>query len=276
MKLFKINLRLFDGESGGTGAVDAGQQDGRLANAQQSNAATQSDHAAGDRDINAEFDALIKGEYKDAFAKRTESIVKARLKDTKGMKTALAAQQPIMDLLMDQYKVKTPEDLMRALENDNRLYEAEADEKNMSVDQLREMKRLQRENARLDREVEQSRAERRSQEIYQGWVAEAEQVKAKYPGFDFQTEMQNPQFSQLVMSGVPLKAAYETAHIDDFLNGAMAYAAQKSASATAESIRKNGARPPEGGRSGAVNSTPDYAKMSTEEIMGLLNKAIRG
>lgn len=274
MELFKINLRLFDGESGGTDAADAGQQNGRADGENSTNA--KQGHDAGDRDINAEFDQLIKGEYKDVFAKRTENIVKARLKDAKGIKAALDAQQPIMDLLMEQYKVKNAEDLMNALENDNRLYEEEADEKNMSVDQLREMKRLQRENTRLDREVERTRAEKKSQEIYQGWLAEAEQVKTRYPGFDFQAEMQNPQFSQLVMSGVPLKAAYETSHIDDFLNGAMAYAAQKSASATAETIRKNGARPPEGGRTGAVNSTPDYAKMSTDEIMGLLNKAIRG
>lgn len=275
MKLFKINLHLFDGESGGTGAVDAGQQDGRAA-AEHGNAATQVDHAAGDRDINAEFEEMIKGEYKDVFAKRTEKIVKARLKDANGLKATLNSQQPIMDILMDRYHAKDANDLLKALENDDLLYQEEADEKNMSVDQLRELKRLERRNKQLDREIEQERAEKRSREIYQNWLAEAEQVKQRYEAFDFQNEMQNPQFAQLVMSGVPLKAAYETTHIDDFLNGAMAYTAKKVASAIAENIRKNGARPPEGGRSGAVNSTPDYAKMSTEEIMGLLNKAIRG
>ena len=275
MKLFKINLHLFDGESGGTGAVDAGQQDGRAA-AEHGNAATQADHAAGDRDINAEFEEMIKGEYKDVFAKRTEKIVKARLKDANGLKATLNSQQPIMDILMDRYHAKDANDLLKALENDDLLYQEEADEKNMSVDQLRELKRLERRNKQLDREIEQERAEKRSREIYQNWLAEAEQVKQRYEAFDFQNEMQNPQFAQLVMSGVPLKAAYETTHIDDFLNGAMAYTAKKVASATAENIRKNGARPPEGGRSGAVNSTPDYAKMSTNEIRALLDKAIRG
>lgn len=275
MKLFKINLHLFDGESGGTGAVDAGQQDGRAA-AEHGNAATQVDHAAGDRDINAEFEEMIKGEYKDVFAKRTEKIVKARLKDANGLKATLNSQQPIMDILMDRYHAKDANDLLKALENDDLLYQEEADEKNMSVDQLRELKRLERRNKQLDREIEQERAEKRSREIYQNWLAEAEQVKQRYEDFDFQNEMQNPQFAQLVMSGVPLKAAYETTHIDDFLNGAMAYTAKKVASATAENIRKNGARPPEGGRSGAVNSTPDYAKMSTNEIRALLDKAIRG
>lgn len=275
MKLFKINLHLFDGESGGTGAVDAGQQDGRAA-AEHGNAATQVDHAAGDRDINAEFEEMIKGEYKDVFAKRTEKIVKARLKDANGLKATLNSQQPIMDILMDRYHAKDANDLLKALENDDLLYQEEADEKNMSVDQLRELKRLERRNKQLDREIEQERAEKRSREIYQNWLAEAEQVKQRYGAFDFQNEMQNPQFAQLVMSGVPLKAAYETTHIDDFLNGAMAYTAKKVASATAENIRKNGARPPEGGRSGAVNSTPDYAKMSTNEIRALLDKAIRG
>lgn len=275
MKLFKINLHLFDGESGGTGAVDAGQQDGRAA-AEHGNAATQVDHAAGDRDINAEFEEMIKGEYKDVFAKRTEKIVKARLKDANGLKATLNSQQPIMDILMDRYHAKDANDLLKALENDNLLYQEEADEKNMSVDQLRELKRLERRNKQLDREIEQERAEKRSREIYQNWLAEAEQVKQRYEAFDFQNEMQNPQFAQLVMSGVPLKAAYETTHIDDFLNGAMAYTAKKVASATAENIRKNGARPPECGRSGAVNFTPDYAKMSTNEIRALLDKAIRG
>lgn len=275
MKLFKINLHLFDGESGGAGAVDAGQQDGRAA-AEHGNAATQVDHAAGDRDINAEFEEMIKGEYKDVFAKRTEKIVKARLKDANGLKATLNSQQPIMDILMDRYHAKDANDLLKALENDDLLYQEEADEKNMSVDQLRELKRLERRNKQLDREIEQERAEKRSREIYQNWLAEAEQVKQRYEAFDFQNEMQNPQFAQLVMSGVPLKAAYETTHIDDFLNGAMAYTAKRVASATAENIRRNGARPPEGGRSGAVNSTPDYAKMSKNEIISLLDKAIRG
>ena len=275
MKIFKINLHLFDGESGGTGAVDAGQQDGRAA-AEHGNAATQVDHAAGDRDINAEFEEMIKGEYKDVFAKRTEKIVKARLKDANGLKATLNSQQPIMDILMDRYHAKDANDLLKALENDDLLYQEEADEKNMSVDQLRELKRLERRNKQLDREIEQERAEKRSREIYQNWLAEAEQVKQRYEAFDFQNEMQNPQFAQLVMSGVPLKAAYETTHIDDFLNGAMAYTAKKVASATAENIRKNGTRPPEGGGFLAVNTAPDYKNMSADEIISLLNKAIRG
>lgn len=80
----------------------------------------------------------------------------------------------------------------------------------------------------------------------------------------------------MLANGVPMRTAFLSAHIDEFLNGAIAYTAKKVAALTAENIRKNGTRPPEGGGFLAVNTTPDYKNMSADEITSLLNKAIRG
>lgn len=51
------------------------------------------------------------------------------------------------------------------------------------------------------------------EQMYAGWVKDAEQVKSYYPDFDFITEMQNPLMLNLLKAKIPLKTAFEVIHL---------------------------------------------------------------
>ena len=68
MKHYEMNLRLFDGEGGAAGTAAAGA----------TTTGAEAGAAGGEsRDFNAEFDTMVKGEYKDAFDTRVQKIVQA-------------------------------------------------------------------------------------------------------------------------------------------------------------------------------------------------------
>ena len=127
-----------------------------------------------------------------------------------------------------------------------------------------------------DEDARRQEALTRRRQVLAHFLSEERRIKEQYPNFALASELRNPQFASMLANGVPMRTAFLSAHIDEFLNGAIAYTAKKVAALTAENIRKNGTRPPEGGGFLAVNTTPDYKNMSADEITSLLNKAIRG
>lgn len=276
MKLKKFSLCLFDGEGAGAegNAADAGQQNGRAS------ADASQGQAAADVQVNldAEFDELVKNKFKDVYTKRTQKMINQRFRETKGLQKTVEEQSPIIAILKERYGSDDSAALLKALEEDRALYAEEAEKANMNVEQYMEIKRLERKANALQETVDRERANKAAQEIYTDWEQQGERLKAVYPNFDLKTELANPQFAELIKSGVPVDAAYKVSHIDDFLNGAIARTAQQTRAATAENIRARGARPVENGMGAqnAVASSPDYSRMTTDEIKDILARVMRG
>ena len=120
-------------------------------------------------------------------------------------------------------------------------------EKGLTVEQLKQYKKLERENAELMKAQNEATQRKQQEERYQGWLQQAATMKAVYPGFDLNTEAKNPSFVRLLNAGVDVKAAYQSVHMDDILGGAMQHTAQEVAKATVNSIRAKGQRPAENG-----------------------------
>lgn len=276
MKLKKFSLCLFDGEGAGAegSAADAGQQDGRA-----STDVSQS-QAAADTQVNleAEFDELTKNKFKDVYTKRTQKMINQRFRETKGLQKTVNEQAPIIAILKERYGSDDSATLLKALEEDRALYADEAEKANMNVEQYMKMRQLERKANALQDTVNRENANRAAQEIYADWEQQGERLKAVYPNFDLRTELNNPQFSELIKNGVPVDAAYKVSHIDEFLNGAIARTAQQTRAATAENIRVRGNRPVENGMGAqsAVSASPDYSKMTTDEIKDILARVMRG
>lgn len=224
------------------------------------------------------FESLIKGRYKADYDRRVKKAVMERFKSIN------SKFSPILDVLGQQYgiDVSDPEKidydaLTRKLTDDKRLYEAEALEKGIPLDALMQMKRIERQNAALQRENAMAQGEVQRREEFDRIVRQFAEVQAVYPGADLSVELANPEFGRLVSNGVPARTAYEVLHraeIDAARTRAVAQAAQQQAVA---GIQANGMRPPEGAAN-AGNGVPvqfdprKLTKQQREEIRARVNR----
>lgn len=203
-------------------------------------------------DRHAEFEAMIKGDYKEAYDKRMQETIQKRLKGAKETEEKLTAMNPLLDILSARYGVEASDiaGLIKALEGDDAFFEQAAIEHNMDAKQYRNLMKLQRENARLRAENAEKIKQEQIQKQYAIWEQQAEQARNLYPNLDMNVETQNPQFRQLLFAGVDVGTAYLAIHKDDVLAGAMQHTAKTVEQKLANKIAAGNSRPPENGASG--------------------------
>lgn len=231
-------------------------------------------------DIHAEFEKLIKGDYKDAYDKRMQDTIQKRLKGHKETEERLTAMNPLLDLLSARYGVEAADTdgLIKALEADDAFFEKGAMEHDMDAKQYRNLLKLQSENTRLKQQnQEQIEQEQRARQ-YAIWEQQAEQARTLYPNLDMNVESQNPQFRQLLMAGVDVGSAYMVIHKDDIMAGAMQHTAKTVEQKLANKIAAGNNRPVENGASGqssvTIKSDPSkWTKADREEVR---RRAARG
>ena len=292
----KVDLHLFDGEGGAaapaTGGAESAQSTEKLGapgtppitlygvDAKEQPAAA-AEGTPQTEPSELSFDDLIKGKYKDDYDKRVKTAIDRRFK---AQEQVIARQQvlgPVIDLLAQRYGVdaSNPVALATAIENDEALYEEEAAEKGISVEQLKRIKQLERENQSLQRAANEQQRTQNAERIYTDWMKQAGEAKAVYPALDFDGEAQNPDFLRLLRAGVGVRAAYEVIHRDEIIGGAMQFTAQKVAEKVASNVRARGARPQENGagaQSGAVVRKAHASELNTQDVLELAKRAKRG
>ena len=202
-------------------------------------------------DRNAKFEELIKGEYKDLYDARVQDTVQKRLKSTKETVDKYQALTPTLEMLAKKYGVDASDikALNQAIEEDDSYYEEEALEKGMTVQQLKEIKKMERENAALREQMEAQHRKEDAAQKYATWMKQAEEAKKTYPNLNFEVETQNPQFRQLLLSGIDVGTAYLAIHKDDIIPAAMQYTAKTVEQKLTNKVIANGARPSENGNS---------------------------
>jgi hypothetical protein len=276
MEFLKINLCLF-GE-GGEGAATAGAESG-VSDAPTSNEMGEGADPTAEEDRQSQY-AKFKNDFKAEYDAEVQGLIKDRLKrsskENAELNGKLKASAPILEAMAKKYGVDASDynAILNAFEADDQNLEEEAYRRDMSVEQLRQFKQIERENQAL-RDAE---AERKRQEIYAKWDREAEELKSFYPNFDVGTEFSNNDFVRLIEAGVDMRSAYEVTHRDEILGGAMKYTAQKTAEKVANSVRANAARATENGlssNSASVNSF-DIGKLSRAQMEEYKQRALNG
>ncbi len=150
-RIFLCMQRYADGGAGATGgdgnAAAAAQQAGENAAADGAAQKTQDAAANGPAVVEAEkasaadktqaFEQLIKGEYREEFAKRTQELIDKRFAKAKASEEQLAALSPLVEMLQEKYgtDAKDPAALVKAVLDDDSYYEAEAMQKGIDVKQ---------------------------------------------------------------------------------------------------------------------------------------------
>lgn len=195
-----------------------------------------------DAGMDGEFERLIKGQFKQAYERRVSDIVQKRLK---GMREAQPSQPAVTT-------------------------EGQED-REISSQALEEQRRQERLAAEQER---QSRA----REIYGQWLQQAEAARMLYPGLDFQAEIRNPAFRQLLSAGVDVASAYLVGHKDEIIPAAMHRAARAVEQRLAGKLRTEGIRPPENGMrpQGASFARKDVTSMSKADRDAICARVARG
>ena len=208
-------------------------------------------------DRNAEFEKLIKGEYKDLYDARMQETIRSRLKGTKETVDKYNALTPTLELLAQKYgvDVNNIEALNKAIQDDDSYFEEEALEKGLTVEQLKEIKAMKRENEELKRQESERKNQENRDRIYAKWMEQAKQAQQFYPSLNISEEAKNPQFLSLLNAGIDVKTAFEVIHKDEMIPAAMQYTAKTVAEKVVNSIRANGSRPVENGMSSQSAAT---------------------
>lgn len=207
----------------------------------------------GKTDTKVPFEELIKGEYKDdwekAFQKSYDERIAIQKQAEANTKKQFDSMSAVMDMLSAKYGVdaKDIQALTKAIEEDDAYYEKEANEKGISVEQLKKMRKMEQENSALRAKMQETMQQEQAQKQIDEWMSQAEDLKKIYPNFDFKKESDNKDFQALIIRGVPVKTAFEVIHNDEILGGAMQYAAQTVAQKVTNNIQTRSKRPAENG-----------------------------
>lgn len=219
------------------------------------------------------FEDLVKSdEYKDEAKAYYDKVFSRRMKKSQDTISGLESQNEKMRAILEMQNVRyglNPEsetyldDFASKVQGDTKLYEEEALEAGMKVEDYMKLKQAEQVIERNKRDE----ANREAQELISSHVQrlseEAQQLKTEFPNFDIEAELQNPKFKKLVDppefggSGISVKDAFYAIHHKDILKSYAQNAVNQATTQVANSIAINKARPAENGLS---KSTPITVK----------------
>ena len=231
---------------------------------------------------------MIKGRYKKEYDAAVQKAVNKRFKNQQNLQSQIDSIDPIVRQLASRYGVQPNADgsipidqLSAKLNEDDSMYEQEAFQRGMSVQDLKQLKALENEN-RMLKANNQRTAE---QQEWDAIVSQGDATREVYPDFDLDVELQNPQFGRLLAtmqkSGFPnaVQTAYEAVHRDEIMGGAMRYAVAQTEQKISNSIQSGMRRPSENGTRQQSSSTignMDPSKLTRDQIAEIKRRAERG
>lgn len=211
------------------------------------------------------------------YNKQIQQTVQSRLKGAKAAEEAMGKLAPALELLARKHGMDPAkpdyEALAKAISDDRSYYEDKALEMGVSVETAMKIDQTERETARKQRQEEQTIQQQKMQQHFQSLQQQGEAMKAKFPGFDLQKELQNPAFLRMTSPnvGISVEDAYFAVHRNEIMSAGMQVTAQKTAQKISNSIQAGGRRPSEAGTTGQAPSvtTFDYRNASPEQKKAL-------
>lgn len=231
-------------------------------------------------DIDAEFEELIKGKYKQQFDGRVHNIMQNRFKNAQDAKDVAAKWQGATAALAAMYGIDgtDPDALKDAIEKDDGLFSAQAEAQGLTPEQFRENLRL-RMDAQTGRNMqEQMRIEAEKQATFQRWESEAAELTETFPNFDLAYELENEAFLDGLSRGLSVRDAFFVAHMDEIVAGSNAAAKSEATQKVVDNFNQRAARPAENGASHkpAVIRKTDPSKFTDADLDEIARRSRRG
>lgn len=296
-----FHFHMFDGAAGGGAASSAGEGTGESGSTAEpvvvygkAEAGDQGEGQVGTddntegntseegnvEDLEAEFNELINGKFKEQFGKHVQNTVQRRFKNSTNFEAQLNAYKEATAPLAAALGVDVGDidALKNAIERNDGLYSQLAEEQGMTVEQLRENLQLKA-DAQKGRAMQQEILKQQQQrETFARWDQEATELSESFPSFDLAKELQNEAFVENLNRIGDVRNAFMVTHMDEILSGAMESSAKSAKQQTVKNIQQQAARPPENAMSSqpAVIRKDDPSKMTAEERRIVAEKARRG
>lgn len=233
------------------------------------------------------FGQMMSGEYKDLADEMMQNAVQIAAQNLE----ASPEMRGLLEAIAEKYGTDATDltALTDAIRNgvvkDDAYFERIAMEKGISVKTAREMDKLETQNRRLTaqqqaaQQMQKAAAERaRIAQIQARWDAEAEALKAKYPEFDREEVLANPEVEKMMRAGCSMEAAYRAAYFDRLMARQTAATAQQTEQGVLNRVQQRASRPAENGTrpGGAVQTHLDVEHMSRKDREALEKRVLRG
>lgn len=233
------------------------------------------------------FGQMMSGEYKDLADEMMQNAVQIAAQNLE----ASPEMRGLLEAIAEKYGTDATDltALTDAIRNgvvkDDAYFEKIAMEKGISVKTAREMDKLETQNKRLTaqqqaaQQMQKAAAERaRIAQIQAKWDAEAEALKAKYPEFDREEVLANPEVEKMMRAGCSMEAAYRAAYFDRLMAQQSAETAQRTEQGVLNRVQQRASRPAENGTrpGGAVQTHIDVEHMSRKDREALERRVLRG
>lgn len=233
------------------------------------------------------FGQMMSGEYKDLADEMMQNAVQIAAQNLE----ASPEMRGLLEAIAEKYGTDATDltALTDAIRNgvvkDDAYFERIAMEKGISVKTAREMDKLETQNRRLTaqqqaaQQMQKAAAERaRIAQIQARWDAEAEALKAKYPEFDREEVLANPEVEKMMRAGCSMEAAYRAAYFDRLMARQTAATAQQTEQGVLNRVQQRASRPAENGTrpGGAVQTHLDVEHMSRKDREALERRVLRG
>lgn len=207
------------------------------------------------------------------YNKEMQSVIKSRIRSEKSATENLEKLMPAIELLAKKHNLDPKnmdyDALAKAISEDDSLYEDKALEMGVSVDTVKKLDQMERDNERTTAQQEQTVREQMIQQHLTKLEQQGEEMKKVFPNFDLRKELQNPAFARMTAPGVGISVedAYYAVHRNEIQAASMQVTAQKTAEKLSNSIQAGSRRPDEAGTSSKATSvsTFDYSKASKEQ-----------
>lgn len=235
-------------------------------------------------DLRAKYDEFMKDERMRSFANEDiQRVINRRFRENKSLHETIDRQSAVMERLIQRFGVDDPEELCKAIDNDNAFWEASAMEAGLDVETYKKMKSLQRDAERGRRIEQELKRRQQAQAQYSRWLAEAEELKGIYPEFDLNAELQNDDFKRIVgqpnaQYPISMRQAYEIIHHDEIVSGIRKKAERETQKRVVDNIKSRGTRPVEGAVSaqGGVTYKKDVTRLTKADREEIAKRAARG
>lgn len=292
MRRIKLNLRLFEGEAGGTnasGGDDTGAE--ALAELQSEGVEQGGGEKEPEQSGPDEGEAVtpedrenafkrIRGEYGDLISREVEKAVGRKEAENGQLQDRLMEYQPLIGLLGARYGVTSGkvEDIVSAIDNDASFYENAAMKAGMTPDQYKSLMNLQVQNQHLLAVQREQEDARRRDQMTNQWNMEAERCKQMFPDFNMDDECQKPEFVRMLGSGVSVEAAYKAMHFEEISQGLISRTESDTKKKVADTVRSGASRPSENGmgKNAATKAKIDVAHLTNEQMDALIERANNG
>ena len=212
----------------------------------------------------------------DEYREDHERHIQKVLRDRRKRSDAEAAEtNELLSLIGQKYGLDASSatfraDLMNAVKEDDSVYEKYAEEHDVPIEEAKTIVNLQQQLNRANKAAEERKAAEEDARVINALRMSAEQTKAKYPDFDLDTAIQDPQFRQLTKAwNGNTTMAYESLNHNAIVQEAQRRAAAEAKQAVANSVRSNLSRPTEGGISSSTSNapeTPDFSSMNLKQL----------